>query len=663
MLPKRREARVWIRTSDSRFLSPAAVVQALTAALLLIGFVSTEPSLALELEPMPATDLSAEEPEVRAQLEERGARLARLLEEWSPKEDLRTDEAAGVVAEAFAEMGGLHYLYGHLQVARTAFSNALQLAREIDHPRRLQWVYLLAVVRTDLGAADVALAGLDEVLSERPQDLAVLIRKAELLVNLGRFEEAEQVFLRAQKVAPNQAAVLAGLGALASQQGQHEHAIEMLQAALELQPEADSLYYALGQSLRTVGRVDEARAALRKNKQGLTRFPDPWVDALSRDNMSSLALRHEADGAMRRGEMERAGDLFQRYLLRQPEDAVATYNLGMTQLARQQRAQGLRSLRRAMELDPEFSAPHFFLASALAEDGLFDEALVHYRRAHELDPTEPDFLAEYATLLARQGRSTEALSLLAAAVEEQPRVGQLRLRYGAVLVNSGRIDEARPILQELAGAGVQSHVQAEALYHLAQLDLRAGRSVEAQGKLERARELDPGSAATNVALAQLLAGAGELDRALPLFEMASRGRPRDENAHFGRSMTLLLLERDVDAVRVLEEALEWLPGHPGLRHLLARVLATSDSAPARDGERAARMAEELVRERLTMDHAETFAMALAEVGRWDEAIVWQQRVLDRASSAGAAPATLSRLREALELYRSGRVPRDPWEIR
>lgn len=616
-----------------------------------------------ELEPLPTTDLSAEEAEVRAQLEVRRRALDELWKEWSAAGSSIDDRRAPAVAESFAEVGALHYLYGHLQVARISLENALELARALEHPRLVEWVYLLAVVDTDLGAADPALEGLNEVLAARPRDLAPLIRKAELLVNQARFEEAGEVYERARIVAPDAPAVLGGLGTLASRKGQHERAIELLSAALERQPEADSLNYVLGQSLRAVGRMDEARAALRKNKQGLTRFPDPWIDGLGQDNVSSMALMHEANAAMRRGEMERAAGLFQRFLLRQPDDALATYNLGLTQLALQQREAGLASLRRAIELDPEFSAPHFFLASALAEDGLLDEAVVHYRQAYSLDPNEADIVAEYATALAQQGRSAEALGLLQPALDQQPQSNQLRLRYGVVLLAAGRVEEARPILEPLARDGVENALQAEALYHLALLDLGSGSLDQARRRLERSRRLDPGSATTNVALAQILGAAGELPEALELYQSATRARPRDDRAQFGRAMALLLLERDVEAVAALESALEWLPEHLGLRHLLARVLAASDSADARDGARAVTLAEALVRELLTMEHAETLAMALAEVGRFEEAIVWQQRVLDRASASGAPPAAVEQLQRRLDAFRGGRVLHDPWEAR
>lgn len=658
--PRCREARVWIPAPDApRLQGAAGRAWRMTLALLAVSVLAGV-GWAVELAPMPDTDLSAEEPEVRAQLEARLQGLEQLLDGWS-QDSVRGDDRAVAVAEAFAEVGGLHYVYGHLQVAQTAFENALLLAGELDHPRRLEWVYLLAVVRTDLGATDAALAGLDDVLEVRPKDLAALIRKAELLVDQGRFEQAEDVFSRAQQVSPNEPAVLGGLGTLASRQGRHEQAIEWIQEALEQQPEADSLNYVLGQSLRAVGRVDEARAALRRNKQGLTRFPDPWVDRLGRDNVSSMALMHEANSAMRRGEMDRAGSLYQRFLLRQPDDALATYNLGLTQLARQQREEGFASLRRAIELDPEFSAPHFFLASALAEDGLMEDALVHYRRAHELDPNEADVLAEYATALAQTGRSREALALLEPAVAEQPRAHQLRLRYAVVLITLGRVDESRPMLETLSRPGVENAIQAEALYHRALLDLRAGRAGDARDKLERSRALDPGSATTKVALAQVLAAAGELAPAYELYAAASQARPRDDRAQFGRAMVLLLLDRDAEAVEALESALEWLPGHTGLRHLLARVLAASDSADARDGARAVTLAESLVREQLTMEHAETLAMALAEVGRYEEAIVWQQRILDRARASGAPGPVVQRLQSRLDAFRSGTVLQDPWE--
>ena len=102
-------------------------------------------------------------------------------------------------------------------------------------------------------------------------------------------------------------------------------------------------------------------------------------------------------------------------------------------------------------------------------------------------------------------------------------------------------------------------------------------------------------------------------------------------------------------------------GDLAFKHALARLLATCPDHSVRDGERATRLAEQVMNRQLTLQHAETMAMALAEVGRFDEALALQNRVLDQARRGGHDSGSehserLSRARA----YQEHRPIRAPW---
>ena len=56
---------------------------------------------------------------------------------------------------------------------------------------------------------------------------------------------------------------------------------------------------------------------------------------------------------------------------------------------------------------------------------------------------------------------------------------------------------------------------------------------------------------------------------------------------------------------------------------------------------------------------ETMAMALAETGRFDEAVGWQRDVLSAAQTAGRAEL-IPRLSANLRLYQNRQPCREPW---
>ena len=87
------------------------------------------------------------------------------------------------------------------------------------------------------------------------------------------------------------------------------------------------------------------------------------------------------------------------------------------------------------------------------------------------------------------------------------------------------------------------------------------------------------------------------------------------------------------------------------------LLAVSPDDAVRDGARAVELAQSVVDEQPALDHLETLAMAMAEAGRFDDAVTWQQRALEaeRQAAGGNSPQRLDRL----ALYRARQPLRAP----
>jgi len=183
-----------------------------------------------------------------------------------------------------------------------------------------------------------------------------------------------------------------------------------------------------------------------------------------------------------------------------------------------------------------------------------------------------------------------------------------------------------------------------------------GESLEQAGDLAGAEEhyrsalaLRPTLAPVHVSLARVLEHTGraaearaELDRALAL-------EPGAPDAHAALGWLLAQQGSDAEALPHLRAAVEAAPDQLPLRNNLAWVLATSAAHAA--PEEALDAAQALCR---ATGHAqpgflETLAAALARLGRFDEAVRWQERAIEGVP-ADAKPA----LRKRLELYRAGR---------
>ena len=75
--------------------------------------------------------------------------------------------------------------------------------------------------------------------------------------------QAAVVLERAARLEPGKGSILEALGRAYFNSGQHERARETFEALLEVDPSSHYAHYALGQSLKRLGRPHEARTHLR----------------------------------------------------------------------------------------------------------------------------------------------------------------------------------------------------------------------------------------------------------------------------------------------------------------------------------------------------------------------------------------------------------------
>ena len=135
--------------------------------------------------------------------------------------------------------------------------------------------------------------------------------------------------------------------------------------------------------------------------------------------------------------------------------------------------------------------------------------------------------------------------------------------------------------------------------------------------------------------------------------------PTDREAHFALA-TALILGGDYAAARSgLEQALSQHTDDPRIADLLARLLATAPADEVRDGASAVDIASKVLEAFPTPDHAETVAMGLAEMGRFEDAAQLQEQIIDRIRQAEGGRG-MEAAQRRLALYREGKPVRAPW---
>jgi Flp pilus assembly protein TadD len=90
-----------------------------------------------------------------------------------------------------------------------------------------------------------------------------LLQRGDHLLRSRHFAAAAIVLERASRAEPGKASILEALGRAYYNSGQHDRAKETFETLLELDPSAHYAHFALGQSLKQLGRSKEARTHLR----------------------------------------------------------------------------------------------------------------------------------------------------------------------------------------------------------------------------------------------------------------------------------------------------------------------------------------------------------------------------------------------------------------
>ena len=90
-----------------------------------------------------------------------------------------------------------------------------------------------------------------------------LLQRGQSLLERRHFAQAAIVLERANRQEPSKGSILEALGRAYFNSGQAERARETFEALLEIEPSSHYAHYAIGQSLKRLGRTDQARTHLR----------------------------------------------------------------------------------------------------------------------------------------------------------------------------------------------------------------------------------------------------------------------------------------------------------------------------------------------------------------------------------------------------------------
>lgn len=229
-----------------------------------------------------------------------------------------------------------------------------------DAPARL--VLARALVRE--ADFDQAAIELRKVLEKDPDNLLAQYNLGFIAYRSARYDEAEKYLTRTLALRPDHPEAHYTLGLVYLTRGENEKAVKELQEATRIDPKHVGAHFNLANAAARSGQTALA-AAEQRTYADLTGRSKAEAERSAQVKAQSLAaVQH-----MMAGEYPAALVEYQKLQKLYPDHAPLLNDIGRVQLRLGQRQEALATLKRAAELDPRLSEPHYLLANLYTELG------------------------------------------------------------------------------------------------------------------------------------------------------------------------------------------------------------------------------------------------------------------------------------------------------
>jgi tetratricopeptide (TPR) repeat protein len=348
---------------------------------------------------------------------------------------------------------------------------------------------------------------------------------------------------------------------------------------------------------------------------------------------------------LRQNRLEEARASFADALKINANCPACRYGLGQVALSARDYKQAVAYLEQALKEAPEANRIHYALAMAYRGAGDIEKARTHLEHRGPVGVRVSDPLIDGLQQLVRgerlhliRGRRafdarrfSEAADEFRKGVLANPDSVPARVNLGSALAQMGEIKEAIEQFQQALRIDPKN---AAAHYNLGLLLAKQSQHEQAIPHLRSALGFNPEDADARFLLAQELVKCGRQEEALAEFSRIVESNPGNEEALLEQVDLLLGKKQYHQAIERLEKGHALFPEKGRTAIMLAYLLACSPQYNLRDGTRALALARLVYQSTGSVNHGAIVAMALAELGRCNEAAQWQRQMIAAAERDG-----------------------------
>lgn len=268
--------------------------------------------------------------------------------------------------------------------------------------------------------------------------------------------------------------------------------------------------------------------------------------------------------------------LWQDTVEKSPDKPRPHYNLGKALLSAGQTEPAIRSINRALQLDPNDVEARNNLGAAFDRKGWTEQAIAEFNVALQLQPKYALARTNLGISLEKLGRSEDAAQQYRLAAQDKPDYFPARFNLGTALFSQGLLEDA---ISEYQTAVRLDPGHAEARMNLAVAYDAAGKLDLAVAAYHQALLLNPDNAQIYNNLGVILQKEGRLEQAIEQYQAGLRHNPENALTHVNLGTAYLAMENPARAADHFRIALRLDPAnvdYAGLLDLAVQQAAQLD---------------------------------------------------------------------------------------
>lgn len=358
---------------------------------------------------------------------------------------------------------------GNTEEALRVISHAFEQFKEVNNIAPELYA-LKASLLAEIEQEDLALRYLDTALVISPQNIQLLVVKAEILVRLERYEEAEDVISnvkafgskrelefiylleaeiaentdaygkmfdalrRVLRINPNNEEALSRMWLAMELSERYEDSIDLHTMITDEQPYSYLAWHNLGHAYLGLSNYESAIEA--------------YEFAIVANENFEYAYRDCAAAYLQLRNFQRAHDLYMEVIERFEADTDVLSKLGYCQQKLDMHTSAVVSYKRSLDMQPQNDEAHFRLGECLALQGDFKAAIMAFQKAIKLDKLREEYVFALAQTYSLMGELDLASQAFCKANEIAPEIIEYWLGHAKFYRDHKDHDASLEIIEE-----------------------------------------------------------------------------------------------------------------------------------------------------------------------------------------------------------------------